>query len=204
MDRSQLATALILIGLMTLLAMAPVGIAWMRRRRVPVAEYPRGLFQHAAHVLLLCHLALSLTVLAGLNPLSRLPGADLLDNPPSRAGSAVMLLGLCLFALGNYLRVSASISLGSAFEKDVLIRTDHQLITTGLFGFSRHPIYFGNLLAEFGLGLSLLSWPLLAFSLILSAPVWNARAAREEVLLEQRYGGDYAAYRNKVRRWGIF
>ncbi|HEV3010414.1 MAG TPA: methyltransferase [Burkholderiales bacterium] len=75
------------------------------------------------------------------------------------------------------------------------------LVSDGLFRRSRNPMYLGLILALVGAAL-LLSSPLA----LLAAPAygwWVQRRfiAREERLLEERFGDAYRAYCRRVRRW---
>lgn len=75
------------------------------------------------------------------------------------------------------------------------------LVSDGLFRWSRNPMYLGLILALVGAAL-LLSNPLA----LLAAPAygwWVQRRfiAREERLLEERFGDAYRAYCLRVRRW---
>lgn len=75
------------------------------------------------------------------------------------------------------------------------------LATGGIYRFSRNPMYLGAILAFAGLGIWLkTSWlivlmPVLAIALLVLA------ITREEAYLERRFGADYRAYRDRVRRW---
>ena len=78
------------------------------------------------------------------------------------------------------------------------VRQKSILLTTGVYGLVRHPIYSGTLLAFLGLNLAfkaliaLLYWP---FTVLLHLVMVTA----EERLLETEYGEEYASYRFKVK-----
>ena len=75
------------------------------------------------------------------------------------------------------------------------------LVTTGPFRFTRNPAYLGWVLIYVGASLLLNSlWPLLILPLvILSVQEYVIR--REERFLEQKFGDEYRAYKQRVRRW---
>lgn len=75
------------------------------------------------------------------------------------------------------------------------------LVTTGIHGRSRNPIYLGMLLVYAGIGIAARSpWTLL-LTLPLAVTVRYGVVAREEVYLERRFGDAYRKYRARVRRW---
>jgi protein-S-isoprenylcysteine O-methyltransferase Ste14 len=75
------------------------------------------------------------------------------------------------------------------------------IVETGLFRFTRNPLYLGLTLLYIGLSLLLNTW----WSLFLLVPVWLvmhfAVVRREEAYLERKFGQSYLAYRERVRRY---
>jgi protein-S-isoprenylcysteine O-methyltransferase Ste14 len=75
------------------------------------------------------------------------------------------------------------------------------LVTTGIHGWTRNPIYLGMFLVYCGLGLAARSpWTLLLM-LPLAITIRYGVVAREEVYLERRFGDAYRDYKVRVRRW---
>lgn len=75
------------------------------------------------------------------------------------------------------------------------------LVVQGVYRFSRNPMYLGMLAGLLAVALGLARpWALLG---PLSFFVWIDRLQipPEEAALAQRFGADYAAYRQRVRRW---
>ena len=74
------------------------------------------------------------------------------------------------------------------------------LMTTGIYGHLRHPLYLGTLLLY-------LPFTLYSFSLLSLIPwfvavaAYNKMANYEEQLLTKRYGKEYVEYKKKVRKW---
>jgi len=109
-------------------------------------------------------------------------------------------LGLLLMITGITIRWVAVYTLGKYFTGTVVIKTDHQLIQTGLYKYLRHPAYTGTLLAHLGLGLSFANWYTIAFS---SVPHFVAALYRmrvEEKALSDEFGTEYDAYRTAAKR----
>ena len=76
-----------------------------------------------------------------------------------------------------------------------------QLVTTGVYRFSRNPMYVGFLLF-------LLAWAVLlgSFVAVLVLPLFilivtKVQILPEEVVLEEKFGQDYVDYKHRVGRW---
>lgn len=76
-----------------------------------------------------------------------------------------------------------------------------QLITTGVFRYSRNPIYLADLLLLDAWALWLGNVINLLFLFIFIWYIQRYQIAREERALHQRFGDHYVAYCSKVRRW---
>ena len=74
-------------------------------------------------------------------------------------------------------------------------------MTTGLFRYSRNPIYLGFSIALFGVAIVLGN--VIAFdgflAFIIAVNLWYIPF--EEAEMEKQFGQDYLAYKNKVGRW---
>jgi protein-S-isoprenylcysteine O-methyltransferase Ste14 len=75
------------------------------------------------------------------------------------------------------------------------------LVTTGLHGWSRNPIYIGMLLIYAGIGIAAASPWTLVLLLPLAVGIRYWVVAREEAYLERRFGDAYRDYKARVRRW---
>jgi len=76
-----------------------------------------------------------------------------------------------------------------------------KIVKTGMFRFSRNPLYLGITIAFLGLALATdkLWWLILTpIALILTH---YALIMPEEVYLEKKFPNEYLAYKQKVRRW---
>lgn len=75
------------------------------------------------------------------------------------------------------------------------------LVTAGIHGWSRNPIYLGMFLIYLGIGIATAS----PWVLVLVAPLATLMrygvVAREEAYLERRFGDAYRDYKSRVRRW---
>jgi protein-S-isoprenylcysteine O-methyltransferase Ste14 len=109
-------------------------------------------------------------------------------------------VGVFFCLAGLILLVLSLISFGKSFR--VGIDTDHadKLITTGIFAFSRNPIYVAFGFVLLGQFLIFSSWILLVY---LGAAIWlfHRQVLREEDYLKKHYGQEYLDYCNRVRRY---
>ncbi len=75
------------------------------------------------------------------------------------------------------------------------------LVTTGIHGWSRNPIYLGMFLVYGGIGVAVRSPSILILTLPLAIVIRYGVVAREEAYLKRRFGDTYRDYKARVRRW---
>ena len=75
-----------------------------------------------------------------------------------------------------------------------------RLVTSGIHGWSRNPIYVGMFTVYAGAGLAAASPWIAALALPLAVTMRYRVVAREEAYLEQRFGSHYRDYKTRVRR----
>jgi protein-S-isoprenylcysteine O-methyltransferase Ste14 len=109
------------------------------------------------------------------------------------AGSLV-LIGLALAAAGirDFSRAGTPVPTNEPTRA---------LVTTGIHGWSRNPIYVGMFLVYGGLAVAARSPWTLIFTLPLAITIRYGVVAREEVYLERRFRDAYRDYTSRVRRW---
>lgn len=79
--------------------------------------------------------------------------------------------------------------------------TADALLTGGIYRVSRNPIYLGMALLSAAFALKLGAVSPLAVTPFLMVALERIFIRREEAYLERRFGADYRAYRERVRRW---
>lgn len=119
----------------------------------------------------------------------RIPGQSIL-------GGLLILAGIAV----------AVVAVRGFFQAETTIRPDEvdkasTLVTSGLYRFTRNPMYLGLalLIAGIGLGLGTIFVPI-----VLAVFVWvitTKQIIPEERALENIFGQDYVSYKNDVRRW---
>lgn len=109
---------------------------------------------------------------------------------------SVTVLGNVLVFLGLSLAQLVIVQNNYA-AANVRVEADQPLVSTGLYGVVRHPMYTGTAIMMVGTPLALDSlWGLLV--VVASAPVIVARIRDEEQMLTEELAG-YAEYKTKVR-----
>jgi len=110
----------------------------------------------------------------------------------SSVPAAISVIGDVLVALGLGISMIVTIQNGYA-AANVKVESGQDLVSTGLYGVVRHPMYFGNVVLMIGIPLALGSYWGLLF-VIPGLAVLAARILDEEKVLTQQLAGyrDYA------------
>jgi len=89
-------------------------------------------------------------------------------------------------------------NIGRKISETVLIKSDHELVTSGPYRWIRHPLYVGSLWMLFSLSLIASNWFLLLYSFLgLIAFRWLVIPTEEKELL-QAFGDEYREYQNRT------
>jgi protein-S-isoprenylcysteine O-methyltransferase Ste14 len=115
-----------------------------------------------------------------------------------------VLLGTISFVGGAAMVVDSNYVYRHIGTPAALSRPTLALATTGVFRWTRNPMYVGGSLALAGIAIGFaLDWVLAL--LILSLPLMHyGIVLREEQYLERKFGDEYRRYAEKVSRYGWF
>ena len=80
------------------------------------------------------------------------------------------------------------------------VRDPPRVIRTGVFSYSRHPIYLAALLLYLGFSLTTLSLISLGFLVVIFV-FYDYLATFEEKQLEEKFGPEYLSYKKKTPKW---
>lgn len=110
------------------------------------------------------------------------------------------IIGFLLVLAGTYITVWARITIGTnwAHAAEYQIKKDHELVTSGVYNFIRHPIYAGMFLSMLGAELVAGSYLFFVFLVLLPIPAY-LQAKKEEKLLTGHFGEAYKAYMKKTK-----
>jgi protein-S-isoprenylcysteine O-methyltransferase Ste14 len=116
-------------------------------------------------------------------------------------GSLRFAAGAVLTVAAGALSIAAFVRFRRAGTAVEPWRPSTALVTDGVYGFTRNPIYLAMALLYAGLALALDSVVALILLPPLLALVQVGVIAREERYLESRFGEEYRRYRASVRPW---
>lgn len=122
------------------------------------------------------------------------PVARLLYAPLKYMGVVLVICGV----------VITTVSAGAFFKAKTPVipfATSTVVVTTGLYRFTRNPMYLGMVLALLGVALLLGSVSTLVPPLVFVVIIHKLFILREEIFLEKLFGAQYLAYKSRVRRW---
>ena len=103
-----------------------------------------------------------------------------------------------LLGTGLIVAIIARRTLARNWSGAVALKEDHELITTGLYRYVRHPIYTGMLLMILGTALSLATLgACIGFLIILVGVLLKLK--QEEALLTKHFAQDYLSYKERTR-----
>ncbi|MFQ5436476.1 MAG: methyltransferase family protein, partial [Anaerolineae bacterium] len=112
--------------------------------------------------------------------------------------SSLRIVGTVIYFVGLGTAVLGRFQLGDNWAnlEDYQVLAKQQLVTRGIYGWVRHPIYAGDILLLLGLELALNSWLVLGIVPLTAVVLHQARA--EEKVLAQSFPG-YETYQQKTK-----
>lgn len=130
----------------------------------------------------------------GIGHLAGEPSLGLNDTARRAVAVVLIVLGLSVdgLAAGQMRRHQTAIEPWKGASR---------LLQTGLFGFSRNPIYLGFTITYAGFAVAMDSPVALALMLVAIIVIDRLVIPREEAHLSAVFGAEYDSYRQKVRRW---
>jgi len=113
---------------------------------------------------------------------------------PSWAGWA----GVVVIVIALFIFWRAHVDLGLNWSPTLEIREDHTLITRGIFGLIRHPMYASQWVWVIAQPLLLQNWIAGFSSLLAFIPFYILRVRAEEHMMIETFGEQYRDYMNKT------
>jgi len=110
-------------------------------------------------------------------------------------------IGIAIVVLGIGIIIYASIVFKKAETNIEPWKPTTKIISAGLYGYTRNPIYVAFCLIQIGMGIFLNSLWVLSGFIITAILIYHIAIKKEELYLEAKFKEEYVLYKNKVRRW---
>jgi protein-S-isoprenylcysteine O-methyltransferase Ste14 len=123
-----------------------------------------------------------------------LRGADLTFRP------GLAWLGAAVFALALWIFWSAHRELGRNFSPTLVVREQHTLVTAGIYGYMRHPMYTAFWLWVIAQALLLQNWVVAICGVIGWGILFFDRIGQEEAMMRETFGKQYDAFASRTKR----
>ena len=117
----------------------------------------------------------------------------------SSSGLKYIGVGVVLLGIGIVILINRSFKRAETHIEPWKPTT--KIISTGIYAYSRNPIYAGFCLVPIGMGVFLNSFWILISFIPAAVLVYYMAIRKEEAYLEKKFGEEYAQYKSKVRRW---
>jgi protein-S-isoprenylcysteine O-methyltransferase Ste14 len=127
-------------------------------------------------------------------------GWPTISGPVFFHSESLAWIGVLFCLSGLLLLLWSVVSFGRSFRVGIDTDRPDQLITGGIFAFSRNPIYVAFAIILTGEFLIVPIWITLIY-LVAATWLFHRQVLREEDYLRQHYGQAYADYCNRVRRY---
>ena len=108
------------------------------------------------------------------------------------------VMSVILVVIGLGIAIVARRTLAENWSSVVDVKVGHELITTGIYGYVRHPIYTGVLLMGLGAVMAIGTMYMFLFFLAMVGFFWF-KARQEEDLLTKHFPREYPAYKNRTK-----
>jgi protein-S-isoprenylcysteine O-methyltransferase Ste14 len=112
----------------------------------------------------------------------------------------VRLISAAGLAIALIFITASHLSLGRQWSGVLETKKNHQLVTTGLYQYVRHPMYTGFFFWAVFVGLLLPNWLTLLASLFCYALLYFVRIPAEEAMMIKQFGPAYRDYQQRTGR----
>jgi protein-S-isoprenylcysteine O-methyltransferase Ste14 len=126
--------------------------------------------------------------------------APLLDPAAYPGVPAQFALGLVSALAGLFVFWRSHADLGAFWSAHLELREGHALVTGGIYGRMRHPMYTAIFLITLAQALLLTNWIAGPAGLLAFALLYAVRVGPEERMLAERFGAEWEAYADRTPR----
>lgn len=118
---------------------------------------------------------------------------------PGRMSAAGWIVGAIAIVAGEWVRLAGVAAAGTVTRRRS--RTVQRLVTYGMFGWVRNPLYVGNFLIWMGFTIISGVFWFLPLAIVIFALEYSLIVRYEEGVLESIFGAEYLAYKRSTPRW---
>jgi protein-S-isoprenylcysteine O-methyltransferase Ste14 len=118
---------------------------------------------------------------------------------PGHMTVANWIIGAIVIVDGELIRLAGVAAAGTVTRRRS--RTVQRLVTYGIFGWVRNPLYVGNFLIWMGFTIISGVYWFLPLAIVIFAIEYSLIVRYEEGVLESIFGADYLAYKRSTPRW---
>ena len=113
----------------------------------------------------------------------------------------IKTIGVLMILMGLAIIIAASRTFRKVETNIEPWKSTSAIVSSGVFAYSRNPIYAAFCFMPVGLGLIVGSFWLIGSFIPSAIGVYFVAIKKEEAYLELKFGAEYLAYKNAVRRW---
>lgn len=106
----------------------------------------------------------------------------------------VGVLGVLIYLFASLLLFAARYQLGKQATGTIVIVENHELVTSGIYRYIRHPIYAAAYLGLLGFWLVVQSWVIPVVTFVFYFAIFLPRMWHEENMLLEQFGEEYKQY----------
>lgn len=110
---------------------------------------------------------------------------------------AMIVSGLVLMIIGAIVNIAGRFRLGSNWSDQAKIYKNQTMVSDGVYGWVRHPLYASLIWMYFGASLIYSNWLAFLANVLIFIPAMYFRAKLEEKLLDNEFS-EYKKYQSKI------
>ncbi|MFX0183297.1 MAG: methyltransferase family protein [Candidatus Hodarchaeota archaeon] len=114
--------------------------------------------------------------------------------------SLVSYAGIIILVVGGIVLLVSRFQIGRYGSGKIVIEDRHELITNGIYGYVRHPIYLGGLIGWTGLSMAFRGLVTSFLILVMYFLLFKSRMDLEEQILQESFGEEYISYVKRTKR----
>lgn len=118
---------------------------------------------------------------------------------PGRMSAGAWIVGAIVVVAGEWVRLAGVAAAGTVTRRRS--RAVQRLVTYGVFGWVRNPLYVGNFLIWMGFTIISGVYWFLPLAIVIFAIEYSLIVRYEEGVLESIFGAEYLAYKQSTPRW---